>query len=268
MVSPRARRRPGGTPGGRGISADPEAASKASGGLVSCPAHGPPCSLACPPMGLFRVEGAEDQSPYQLLSPSDEATTVIRRPPLSTAPATFAVVRHGGHQYRVSAGDRLVVDRSPPRRRRDSGWDPCSSSPMGTASRSTRQPRGIRVAGQPWPGTRRGRRSGSSPSSQEAASPHPRLPCRADRAGRGSGASQGRATFPSRWRSRSSTHPRSRMRRWPSRATAPSPRPPEPTTARRSQPPDRRSPGPKASIPSRVATDLSAPNAYSAALPT
>jgi large subunit ribosomal protein L21 len=31
----------------------------------------------------------------------------------ATAPATFAVVRHGGHQYRVSAGDRLVVDRLP-----------------------------------------------------------------------------------------------------------------------------------------------------------
>jgi len=26
-------------------------------------------------------------------------------------PATFAVVRHGGHQYRVTPGDRLVVDR-------------------------------------------------------------------------------------------------------------------------------------------------------------
>jgi large subunit ribosomal protein L21 len=31
----------------------------------------------------------------------------------ATASATFAVVRHGGHQYRVSAGDRLVVDRLP-----------------------------------------------------------------------------------------------------------------------------------------------------------
>jgi large subunit ribosomal protein L21 len=27
--------------------------------------------------------------------------------------ATFAVVRHGGHQYRVTPGDRLVVDRLP-----------------------------------------------------------------------------------------------------------------------------------------------------------
>lgn len=31
----------------------------------------------------------------------------------ATAPATFAVVRHGGHQYRVAPGDRLVVDRLP-----------------------------------------------------------------------------------------------------------------------------------------------------------
>jgi large subunit ribosomal protein L21 len=31
----------------------------------------------------------------------------------ATTPATFAVVRHGGHQYRVTPGDRLVVDRLP-----------------------------------------------------------------------------------------------------------------------------------------------------------
>jgi large subunit ribosomal protein L21 len=31
----------------------------------------------------------------------------------ATTPATFAVVRHGGHQYRVAPGDRLVVDRLP-----------------------------------------------------------------------------------------------------------------------------------------------------------
>ena len=31
----------------------------------------------------------------------------------ATTPATFVVVRHGGHQYRVAPGDRLVVDRLP-----------------------------------------------------------------------------------------------------------------------------------------------------------
>ncbi len=31
----------------------------------------------------------------------------------ATTSATFAVVRHGGHQYRVTAGDRLVVNRLP-----------------------------------------------------------------------------------------------------------------------------------------------------------
>jgi large subunit ribosomal protein L21 len=30
-----------------------------------------------------------------------------------TTSATFAVVRHGGHQYRVTPGDRLIVDRLP-----------------------------------------------------------------------------------------------------------------------------------------------------------
>jgi large subunit ribosomal protein L21 len=32
-------------------------------------------------------------------------------PHSDATPATFAVVRHGGHQYRVAAGDRLIVDR-------------------------------------------------------------------------------------------------------------------------------------------------------------
>jgi len=34
-------------------------------------------------------------------------------PTEATTPASFAVVRHGGHQYRVTPGDRLVVDRLP-----------------------------------------------------------------------------------------------------------------------------------------------------------
>ena len=34
-------------------------------------------------------------------------------PTEATTPASFAVVRHGGHQYRVTPGDRLLVDRLP-----------------------------------------------------------------------------------------------------------------------------------------------------------
>ena len=63
-------------------------------------------------MGHFRAEGAADQPPRQLLPramktplPSDASRT-------EAAPRdVYAVVRHGGHQYRVTPGDRLLVDR-------------------------------------------------------------------------------------------------------------------------------------------------------------
>jgi large subunit ribosomal protein L21 len=65
-------------------------------------------------MGHFRAEGAADQPPRQLLPramktplPSDASRT-------EAAPReVYAVVRHGGHQYRVPPGDRLLVDRLP-----------------------------------------------------------------------------------------------------------------------------------------------------------
>lgn len=65
-------------------------------------------------MGHFRAEGAADQPPRQLLLramktplPSDTSRT-------EAAPReVYAVVRHGGHQYRVTPGDRLLVDRLP-----------------------------------------------------------------------------------------------------------------------------------------------------------
>src|ERR1039458_1819891 len=66
-------------------------------------------------MGLSRVEGAEDHSPvsfcHRAMKPPQSSDAPRTE---ATASATFAVVRHGGHQYRVSAGDRLVVDRLPP----------------------------------------------------------------------------------------------------------------------------------------------------------
>jgi len=79
---PGARHGPGGHPRVRGLCADQESGVQGFGRVwYPAPTHGPPCSLTCPPMGLFRVEGAEDPSPCQMLSPSDEATTVIRPPP-------------------------------------------------------------------------------------------------------------------------------------------------------------------------------------------
>jgi|GEM_PF-192290 len=65
-------------------------------------------------MGHFRAEGAADQSPVSCCHRAMKTPLPSNASRTETAPReVYAVVRHGGHQYRVTPGDRLLVDRLP-----------------------------------------------------------------------------------------------------------------------------------------------------------